>query len=122
MSEIKYHQKDDIAVTKDNSFTGKQPNTPKKTIKGWDVNIEWKGETKIWVDIKDVKEASQIDLADYVVANMIADDQAFDWWVPYALKKRNIIVSKVKKNYWGTTHKYGVRLPDNVTEAMHIDQ
>ena len=40
----------------------------------------------------------------------------------YTLKKRDKIISKVKTKYWRSTHKYGVRLPNNITEAMYIDQ
>ena len=36
--------------------------------------------------------------------------------------KRNIIISKVKKHHWRKAHKYGLRIPKNVTEAMYIDQ
>ena len=79
-------------------------------------------ETTTWVDIKDVKEASPIDLSEYVVTNQIADKPAFAWWVPYTPKKTNTIISKIKTNYWRTTHNYGVRLPDIVTEVIQIDQ
>ena len=73
------------------------------------------------MDIKDVKEASLNELAEYAVANLIYDEPEFAWWVPYTLKKKNRIISKVKTKYWRTTHKYGLRLPKNVTEAMQID-
>ena len=72
--------------------------------------------------LKDVKEASPIELDEYVVANRIDDKPAFAWWVPYTLRKRNRIISKVKTKYWKTTHKYGVRLPKNAAEALKIDQ
>ena len=36
------------------------------------------------------------------------------------LKKRERIISKTKSKYWRTTHKYGVRLPKNVDEALTI--
>ena len=42
--------------------------------------------------------------------------------MPYTLKKINIIISKVNIKYWSTTHKYEARLPNNLTEAMNIDQ
>ena len=42
--------------------------------------------------------------------------------MPYTLKKRNRIISKVRTKYWRTTHKYGVRLPKNLKESIHIDQ
>ena len=58
---------------------------------------------------------------EYVVANQIADKPAFVWWVPYTLKRRNIIISKVKIKYWSTTNKYVVMLPNNVMEAMQIN-
>ena len=54
----------------------------------------------------------------YAVANQIAENPEFAWWVPYTLKKRNGIISKVRKKYWRKNHNYGVRLPENVTEAM----
>ena len=38
------------------------------------------------------------------------------------LKKRERIISKVKTKYWRTTHKYGVRLPHNATEALQINK
>ena len=74
------------------------------------------------MNIEDVREARPIDMAEYAVKNHIADKPEFAWWVPYTLKKRNIIISKVNRNYWKTTHMYRVRLPNNVTEAMQIDQ
>ena len=52
MVEIVDHLIDDGAVTKYNGFTGKHSNIPNKTANGWEFLIEWKDETKIWVDIK----------------------------------------------------------------------
>ena len=79
--------------------------------------VKWNDETTIWMDLKVVKEASPI-----AVANRIDHEPAFTWWVPYTLKKRNRIISKVKTKYWKTTHKYGVRLPKNAAEVSKIDQ
>ena len=121
MSEIVDHQRYGSAVTKKNGFTGKHSNIPKKTPRGWGVLIKWRDETTTWLDIKYVKESSLIDLTEYAVANQIAYDTAFSWWLPYTPKKRNTIISKVKTNYWRTPNKYGVRIPNNVTEEMQID-
>jgi hypothetical protein len=38
------------------------------------------------------------------------------------IKKRNRIISKVKYKYWRTTHKFGIRLPHSVEEALEIDR
>ena len=54
--------------------------------------------------------------------NKIAEKPSFSWWVTYTLKKRNRIISKTNTKYWSTTHKYGARLPNNVTETMQIYQ
>jgi hypothetical protein len=32
------------------------------------------------------------------------------------------MVNKVKKKYWRTTHKFGIRLPKSVAEAFRIDK
>ena len=82
--------------------------------------VKWNDKTT-WMDLKDVKEASPIELAEYAVANRIDDEPAFAWWIPYILKKQNGIISKVKTKYWKTTHKSGVQLPKNAAEALKID-
>jgi hypothetical protein len=71
--------------------------------------------------LRDVKDANPVEMAEYAVANGIDQDPAFNWWVPYVLRKRGHILNKVKAKYWRTTHKYGVRLPKNVAEALRID-
>ena len=63
-----------------------------------------------------------IDLAEYEVTNKIYEKLEFSWWVPYTPKKRKLIIYKVKRNYWSTTNTYGMRIPNNVTEVMQIDQ
>ena len=42
--------------------------------------------------------------------------------VPFVLKKRNIIISKVKTKYWKRTHKFGIRIPKSVQEAKLLDE
>ena len=38
------------------------------------------------------------------------------------MKKKKRIVSKVKSKYWTRTHKYGIRVPRTVEEAIRIDK
>ena len=82
---------------------------------------EWKDESTTWMAMRDVKEANLIELAEYAVANNINEEPAFRWWVPYTLKKRNRIISKTKTKYWKMQHKYGIRMPKSVKEAVKID-
>ena len=41
-------------------------------------------------------------------------DPAFAWWVPHTLKKRNRIIEKVKYKYWLKTHKFRIKVPNNM--------
>ena len=60
-------------------------------------------------------------VAEYAVSARVADEPAFAWWVPFALKKRNRIIAKVKSKYWVKTHKFGIKIPKTVEEARAID-
>jgi hypothetical protein len=66
--------------------------------------VLWKDKLTSWVKLKDLKESNPIELA------------------KYALRKRNHIISKVKKKYWQMTHKFGCKLPHSVEEALEIDR
>ena len=37
------------------------------------------------------------------------------------IKKKNRIISKIKSKYWQRTHKYGIRIPKSVKEAIKLD-
>jgi hypothetical protein len=65
----------------------------------------------------------QIETAEYAVANKISEEPAFKWWVEDTLRKRHRIINKVKSaKYWKRTHKYGIRLPHSVDEALRFDE
>jgi hypothetical protein len=80
--------------------------------------LEWRDGSSDWVPLKDLKDTHPIELAEYAVANKIADESAFAWWVSFCLNKWNRIINKVRSKYWRTTHKYGIRLPKMVEEAL----
>ena len=75
-----------------------------------------------WEKLKDLKASNPIEVAEYAVANRIAEEPAFVWWVSHVIKKRNRIISKVKPKYWQTTHKFGIRHPHSVEEALELDR
>ena len=72
--------------------------------------------------MRDVKDSNPIELAEYAAANKIAEEPAFAWWVQFVLKKRNRMINAVKKKYWRTTHKFGIRVPKSVPEALRMDE
>ena len=56
------------------------------------------------------------------MANWIAEELAFKWWVSNTLHKWNCIILKVKKKYWQMMHKFGCKLPHSAEEALEIDR
>ena len=94
----------------------------RKTTQGWEVCILWKDRSTTWHKLKDIKDSYPVQLAEYAVENNTSHLPAFAWWVPYTLKKRDRIISKVKSKYWIRTHKYGIRIPKTVKEALEIDR
>ena len=69
-----------------------------------------------------MKESNPIEVAENAVANRIVEEPAFKWWVSRTVRNRNRVISKLKGKYWRSTHKFGIRLPKYVKEALEIDR
>ncbi len=123
LDEIEQHRKNEDAVSREQgTYTTKNGLKKKvRTTKGWQLHVRWKDGSSNWVALKDLKDSYPVQLAEYAAANDIQREPAFAWWVPYTLKKRKAIISKVKSKYWERTHKYGIRIPKNIKEAREID-
>jgi hypothetical protein len=55
----------------------------------------------------------------------IDHEPAYNWWVPHVLKKRDRIISLVKKRiarYLKRNHKFGIEIPTSVKDALEIDK
>ncbi|MEM7375832.1 MAG: hypothetical protein AAF587_45000, partial [Bacteroidota bacterium] len=124
MKEITDHRRDNSALKPHEGFVISRNGNrvPKRTTRGWKLLVEWKDGSSEWICLKDLKDSNPVELADYAVANKIDTEPAFHWWVPYVLRRWNRIISKVKNKYWRTTHKFGIRLPHSVEEALQIDK
>ena len=123
IEEIIDHRTGPDALGKDKGFTETKYGSKRrvKTTKGWEFCVEWKDGSTDWVALKDLKHAYPVQLATYAINNKIQEEPAFAWWVPYTMKKRKAIISKLKSKYWQRTHKYGIRIPKSVKEAYQID-
>jgi Reverse transcriptase (RNA-dependent DNA polymerase) len=123
MEEITDHRRNELAVKADDGFviTRNGNKVPKKTTTGWELMVTWKDGSSDWIKLKDIKDSYPVQVAEYAVTNRIAHEPAFNWWVHDVLRKRNRIISKVKSKYWKTTHKFGVRVPKTVEEALQLD-
>ena len=71
-----------------------------------------------WKKLSELKDSYPVQVTEYASGNGIIDGPAFAWWAGYILKKRRTILSKAKTKYWSRTHKYGVRLPKFIAEAI----
>ena len=93
----------------------------RKTTKGCKLLIKWKDKSKAWINLTDMKEVHLVETAEYARARGILNEPAFAWWVPYTLKKREIILAAVKNRIRKTTHKYGIKIPRDMEHAHKID-
>ena len=124
LGEILDHRvlEDAIPISK-GTYKTKQGTTRRvQTTRGWEIYAEWKDGSTDWIALKDVKDSYPVQLAEYAVANGLQDEPVFAWWVPFTIKKRDRIIKKVKSKYWSRTHKYGIRVPKSIKEAIEIDK
>ncbi|KAL7571623.1 hypothetical protein ACA910_011163 [Epithemia clementina (nom. ined.)] len=125
LNSIVNHKNDGHAVEREDQYVyvnGRQHQ--RKTTKSWKLCILWKDGTTTWQRLASVKESFPVEMAEYAAAHKIDKEPAFKWWVHAMLKKRNRFIAAVKKNkrYRKATHKYGIRLPHSVEEALGIDK
>ena len=95
---------------------------PKVTMRGWELLVKFKDQLLDWIPLKDLKESNPIKLGEYAVTNHIVKEPALKWWVHKVLHWWNHIISQVKTHYWCTTHKFGIKLPHSVKEALKINE
>ena len=87
LQEITDHKKDGSALSKD----------AKLTTRGWKLLVSWKDGSTDWIPLNDLKEANPVEVVEYAVANRIAEEPAFDWWVRDVLRRRDrVLIKKVK--------------------------
>jgi hypothetical protein len=92
------------------------------TTVGWKLMVLWANGSKTWVPLKDLKESHPIETAEFAKARGIANEPAFAWWVPYTLRKRDVILSKITTRLRQTTQKYGIELPTSLAHSQAIDR
>ena len=92
-----------------------------KTTMGWKPLIKWKDKSKAWINLADMKEVHPVETAEYARARGISNEPAFAWWVPYTLRKREVILAAVKNQIRKMTHKYRIEIPRDVEHVHEID-
>ena len=72
----------------------------KKTTRGWNFQVEWKGVSSEWLPLVDLKHSHPLELYKYAVYNQFQEEPAFKWWVKYVLSWQDRIISNIKARYW----------------------
>ena len=89
------YTKDGSAIKKKGIFfrTRFKTNRIKKITCGWKFLVLWKDLSWTCVPLKDIKESHPIEMAEFSKSRGIDKETAFGWWIPYTLRKRDIIIS-----------------------------
>ena len=125
IDDILDHKKDASAIPiSDGEFVLNGQTHKKKTTRGWFLCIQWKDGSTSWERLKDLKESYPLELAQYAVANKLDKEPAFNWWVPFTIKRSKRLIKAVSssKRYMRTWQKYGVEVPKTVERALEIDR
>ena len=111
------------AVTESNMYvtTKNGKKRLRKTTQGWKLLVRWADDTESWIPLADMKESHPVDVAEFAKARGIDKEPAFAWWVPYTLRKRDVIINAVQSRARKVTHKYGIELPTSVAHARELD-
>jgi hypothetical protein len=94
----------------------------RKTTCGWKLLVKWKDGSEQWIPLKDMKESHPVEVAEFAKAREMADEPSFSWWVPYTLRKRDVILSAIKARIRKTTHKYGIEMPMGIKQCFRVDE
>ena len=62
------------------------------------MEVEYKDGTTSWLPLKILKQIHSVEVAEYAVANRIADQPAFEWWVKDVSKKKKGLI-KLSKSH-----------------------
>lgn len=92
-----------------------------RSTQGWSMRVRWTDNTESVVRLKELKETYPVEVAQYAKDNHLVNEEAFNWWVGYTLKKSERIMAKVKARLT-RSEKYGITIPRTVKEAITLDQ
>ena len=90
-----------------------------KATAGWQICCQLKDGSASWEKLSELKESHPVQTAEFAVEQGLNHGLAFNWWVKQVLKKRDRIITSIRK--WQTSHMFGIELPKTVKEALAFD-
>ena len=95
-----------------------------KTTSGWQMCCQWKDSSTSCKNQSESKESHPVQKAEFAVAQRIDHEPAFNWWLKLVLKKRDRIMTSVRKRQTRNlkrSHKFGIELPNTVEETPALN-
>ena len=93
-----------------------------RSTKRWKICIAWQDRTLSWHSLSNVKNSYLLHLAEYAVKNQLDKEPAFSWWIKTTLKHKRTFIKAAKRRFAKRTHKFGIKVPQTVLEALEIDK
>ena len=107
----------------DHEYKPELDTSPSKyTTKAWKICIMWNDGSTTWHPLSDVKNAFPVQLAKYAIQHQLDKSSSFCWWIKPTLKHQGQFIKAVKSKYSSRAHKFGIRVPKSVEEALAIDK
>jgi hypothetical protein len=121
---IDYRKDDATAVPKSDKWviTARGQRRLRMSTVGWKLLVQWRDGSESWIPLKDMKESHPVETAEFAKARGIDDKVVFAYWVPYTLRKCDVIISAIKSRQIKTSHKYGLELPTSVSHSLVLDE
>ena len=94
----------------------------RRTITGYDLELEWKYGITSWLPLKEVKETKSVDIAKYARDNDLMEQPAFTWWDPHKLKKQTRLIKLAQHRTKRNRYKFGIRIPKTIEEALDLNK
>ena len=75
-----------------------------------------------WIPLEELKRSNPAEVVEYEKSRNTYKEVTFHWWVPYVLKKRQVIMSQVTSRIRRTSNKRWIEIPTSLKHAAKIDR
>ncbi len=94
---VDHRKNPDVAISQNDQVKiGNGKDVVSHPTHDWELCCEWKDSSTSWKKLSYLKELHPLQVAEFALAVGIVDEPAFNWWVPWVLKKKDRIISLVK--------------------------
>ena len=120
---IDYDKDESLAVPMNEKFIVTKSGTRRRrqSTVGWKLLVLWKNGKEEWMPLSILKETLPLEVAEFAVSRGIDTEPAFEYWVPFTLRKRDRIIAGVKSRVKSESHKFGIKIPRTIQEAYALD-